>query len=218
MNHPFRQDTKNFTKGVVVEDPPPLMLTGADILAQLNALKEKEGGGYEGYGLEHNWTQISGLWRLPYMCDILLPHNIDMMHTEKNVAEALFHTTMETEKSKDNVKSRLDQANLCDRPKYNIPKPKPGKRWKKPAAPYVLTKPQRKEVLEWFETLMFPDGYAANLRRGVNLTTMRINGLKSHDYHIWIERLLPVMVRGYIPDHIWKVLSELSYFFHILCA
>jgi hypothetical protein len=30
------------------------MLTGADILAQLNALKEKEGGGYEGYGLEHN--------------------------------------------------------------------------------------------------------------------------------------------------------------------
>jgi hypothetical protein len=56
MNHPFRQDTKNFTKGVVVEDPPTLMLTGADILAQLNVLKEKEGGGYEGYGVEHNWT------------------------------------------------------------------------------------------------------------------------------------------------------------------
>jgi hypothetical protein len=65
---------------------------------------------------------------------------------------------------------------------------------------------------------MFPDGYAANLRRGVNLTTMRINGLKSHDYHIWIERLLPLMVRGYLPDHIWKVLAELSYFFRILCA
>jgi hypothetical protein len=73
-------------------------------------------------------------------------------------------------------------------------------------------------VLEWFQTLMFPDGYAANLRRGVNLTTMRINGLKSHDYHIWIERLLPMMVRGYLPDHIWKVLAELSYFFRILCA
>jgi hypothetical protein len=48
---------------------------------------------------------------------------------------------------------------------------------------------------------------------GVNLTTMRINGLKSHDYHIWIERLLPVMVRGYLPDHVWQVLSEFSYFF-----
>ena len=65
---------------------------------------------------------------------------------------------------------------------------------------------------------MFPDGYAANLRRGVNLTTMRINGLKSHDYHIWIERLLPVMVRGYFPDNVWRVLAELSNFFRILCA
>jgi hypothetical protein len=26
------------------------------------------------------------------------------------------------------------------------------------------------------------------------------------------------MVRGYVPDHIWKVLSELSYFFRILCS
>jgi hypothetical protein len=37
----------------VVEDPHH-RLTGADILAQLNTLKEKEGGGYEGYDMEHN--------------------------------------------------------------------------------------------------------------------------------------------------------------------
>jgi hypothetical protein len=68
------------------------------------------------------------------------------------------------------------------------------------------------------QKLMFPDGYAANLRRGVNLVTLRIKGLKSHDYHIWIERLLPVMVRGYVPEHVWQVLAELSYFFRQLCA
>ena len=73
-------------------------------------------------------------------------------------------------------------------------------------------------MLEWFQTLMFPDGYAANLRRGVNLSTMRINGLKSHGYHIWIERLLPVMVRGYLPDQVWQVLAKLSFFFRQLCA
>jgi hypothetical protein len=49
---------------------------------------------------------------------------------------------------------------------------------------------------------MFPDEYTANLRRGVNLGTLRVNGMKSHDYHIWIERLLPVMVRGYVPKHV----------------
>jgi hypothetical protein len=48
--------------------------------------------------------------------------------------------------------------------------------------------------------LMFPDGYVANLSRGVNLSTMRVLGMKSHDFHIWIEQILPVMVRGYVPD------------------
>ena len=52
----------------------------------------------------------------------------------------------------------------------------------------------------------------------MNLTTMRINGLKSHDFHIWIERLLSVMVRGYLPDHVWQVSAELSNFFRQLCA
>jgi hypothetical protein len=60
---------------------------------------------------------------------------------------------------------------------------------------------------------MFPDGYVANLSRGVNLGTMRVNKMKSHDYHVWIERLLLVMVRGYVPEHLWLVLAELSYLF-----
>ena len=42
--------------------------------------------------------------------------------------------------------------------------------------------------------------------------------MKSHDYHIWIERLLPAMVRGYVSEHVWLVLAELSYFLRQLCA
>ena len=42
--------------------------------------------------------------------------------------------------------------------------------------------------------------------------------MKSHDYHIWIERLLPSMVQGYVPKNVWKVLAELSFFFCQLCA
>jgi hypothetical protein len=52
----------------------------------------------------------------------------------------------------------------------------------------------------------------------VNLSTLRVNRMKSHDYHIWIERLLPVMVWGYVPEHVWLVLAELSYFFRQHCA
>jgi len=125
---------------------------------------------------------------------------------------------METEKSKDNPKARVDLAELCDRPHQEMRAPRGGKTWKRPKVDFGLTPRQRREVLQWIQTLMFPDGYAANLRRGVNLTTLRVNGMKSHDYHIWIERLLPTMVRGFVPEHIWTVLAELSYFFRQLCA
>jgi hypothetical protein len=47
---------------------------------------------------------------------------------------------------------------------------------------------------------------------------MRVLGMKSHDFHIWIERILPTMVQGYVPEHVWLALSELSYFFPQLCA
>jgi hypothetical protein len=177
-----------------------------------------EGGGFVGYGEEYMLTHKSGLTRLPYFDDLLLPHNIDVMHTEKNVAEALWGTLMKTKKSKDNPKARVDLAMLCDRPKQEMQPPRGGKKWTRPKADFVLARKHRREVLEWIQTLIFPNGYAGNLRRGVNLSTLRVNGMKSHDYHIWIERLLLAMVRGYVFEHVWLALVKLSYFFRQLCA
>jgi hypothetical protein len=165
------------------------------------------------------WTHKSGLTRLPYYDDMLLPHNIDVMHTKKNVVEALWATIMDIPgKSKDNVKERVDLLALCDRPNQEIKPPSGGKTWRRPKADFVLSRAQRKEVLQWIKMLMFPDGYAANLSRGVNLSTLQVLGMKSHDFHIWIERILPAMVRGYVPEHVWLALSELSYFFHQVCV
>ena len=83
-------------------------MTGVAVRAQLDSLAANAEGGFEGYGEQHAWTQKSGLWRLPYMEDLLLPHNIDMMYSEKNVAEALFGTIMDiTDKTKDNDKAHI---------------------------------------------------------------------------------------------------------------
>ena len=68
---------------------------------------------FVGYGVEHMWTHKSGLERLLYFDDLLLPHNIDVMHTEKNVAEALWATLIDiSDKTKDNPKARVDMATL----------------------------------------------------------------------------------------------------------
>ena len=79
-------------------------------------------------------------------------------------------------KTKDNVKARVDQVRLCNRPKLDMVPLGGGKSWRKPKANFILTRAQRREVLEWFQTLMFPNGYAVNLKRGVNLATLRIKG------------------------------------------
>jgi hypothetical protein len=52
----------------------------------------------------------------------------------------------------------------------------------------------------------------------VNVKAGKIQGLKSHDYHIIMKRLLPVMLCGYLNDNIWEALAELSYYYGQLCA
>jgi hypothetical protein len=44
----------------------------------------------------------------------------------------------------------------------------------------------------------------------VNLESGKLSGVKSQDYHIFMERLLPVIFRGYLNADVWKALAELS--------
>ena len=46
----------------------------------------------------------------------------------------------------------------------------------------------------------------------------KILKLKSHDYHIFMECLLPVAFHGFLPENVWLCLVELSYFYRKLCA
>lgn len=63
-------------------------------------------------------------------------------------------------RQKDNVKPRVDQAILCNKPKLDMTPPRTGKTWRKPKADFILTREQIREVLQWFQRLTFSDGYA----------------------------------------------------------
>jgi hypothetical protein len=63
----------------------------------------------------------------------------------------------------------------------------------RPRADYCLKPDERKEIFKWLKNMKFLDRYAANLKRAVNLKTGKLIGLKSHDYHIIMERLMLVM-------------------------
>jgi hypothetical protein len=88
--------------------------------------------------------------------------------------------------TKDNVNARKDLATLCDRPSLEAKLNARGK-LRRPKAPYCLKPTERNEVLWWLKTLKFPDCYAANIKQPVNVGNGKLNGLKCHDYHIFIE-------------------------------
>ena len=46
----------------------------------------------------------------------------------------------------------------------------------------------------------------------------KLGGMKSHDCHIMMENLLPVMLKELLPLKIWKVITELNMFYKELCS
>jgi hypothetical protein len=148
----------------------------------------------------------------------MLPHNVDLMHQEWNVVESIMSICLDvTGFMKDNVNARKDLAALYDRPSTEA-KPNARGNLKRPKAPYCLKPTERKEVLRWLKTLMIPDHYAANIKWAVNVSTGKLSGLKSHDYHIFIERLMPVMFHCYFKPNLWKIFAKLNYFYRQICA
>jgi hypothetical protein len=141
-------------------------------------------------------------------------HNIDVMHQERNVGESILSICIVfTDKTKDNHKAWKDLAQLCNRPSLEL-KFSSGK----PHASFCLKPKERKEVLIWLQNLKFLVGYAEGFRRAMNLGSGKLSGVKSHDYHIFIESLLPIIFRGYMNDDVWKVLAKLSHFYRQLCS
>jgi hypothetical protein len=197
LNHMFRSDRQSFLKGKTVRKGPPKPKLRADIMEMLKNLKESENGVFEGYGENLNWTHKYCLWKLSYAKALILPYNIDLMQQERNIAESIMSMCLDvTGFMKDNMNVRKDLVALYDRPSLEA---KPNGRGKpsRPRDTYCLKPTERKEVLRWLKTLKFLDRYVANIKRAINVGTSKLNGLKSHDYHIFIERLIPVKFHGY---------------------
>lgn len=224
IHHRFRKDRKSFRKDKGTESsPPPPRLTGTQLWDRIKMFPKitntvVELGKEDGRGEYHNWVKKSIFWDLPYWKTNLIRHNIDVMHNEKNVFDNIFNTVMDVNgKTKDNVKARHDINLFCNRSELEIDKVE-GKKGTKPKACYTLTKEQKKQLLEWVKDIRLPDGYASNLSRCVDLKDLKMSGMKSHDCHVFMERLLPTALRELLPTNIWSVLTELSLFFRDLCS
>ncbi|GJU00232.1 hypothetical protein Tco_1110570 [Tanacetum coccineum] len=167
--------------------------------------------------VELNWTKRSIFYELEYWSFISLRHNLDIMHIEKNVLEAILNTLLMNDKSKDTAKARQDLQNLGIRRPLWLTKNHKGK-IVKPQAAYSFTPENRKKFCQYIKGVKLPDGFGSCFKHKVTDNDTNITGLKSHDCHIMMQRLLPYGLQNYLPDNIAKPIIELSSLFKQLCS
>ncbi|VVA40424.1 PREDICTED: transposase, partial [Prunus dulcis] len=144
----------------------PKRPSGDDVINELSELREithgKDGKKHTifGFGKDHNWKKHSIFFQLPYWKTLLVRHNLDVMHIEKNVFENVIGTMMSIDgKTKDSLNARLDLQEMGIRQRYH---PEEGDN----------------------------DGYSGNLSRCVNASERNISGMKTHDCHELCAKVL----------------------------
>src|SRR6185312_1988929 len=107
---------------------------------------------------------------------LLVRHNLDVMHIEKNICESLLGTLLDLAgKSKDSEKARLDMEELGMRKDYH-PLVKNDK-YTLPPALYSLDLEDKTYLCKFLHGVKMPDGYASNIKRCVDVSRCKISRL-----------------------------------------
>ncbi|GJX54467.1 hypothetical protein Tco_0282836 [Tanacetum coccineum] len=205
---------------------PPREFSRDAIMTQLARLPTRVKGKHPRFGgvkikrnvlVELNLTKRSIFYELEYWSFHTLKHNLDVMHIEKNVLESILNTLLMNDKSKDTAKARQDLKSLGIRSGLWLGQNKNGK-CSKPQAAYSFTPADRKKFCQFIKGVKLPDGFGSNFKHKVTDNDTNITGLKSHDCHIMMQRLLPYGLQQYLPPDVAKPLIELCLFFKQICS
>nr|GEY86751.1 hypothetical protein [Tanacetum cinerariifolium] len=88
----------------------------------------------------------------------------------------------------------------------------------KPQATYSFTPEDRKKFYQFIKGVKLPDGFGSNFKHKVTDNDTNITGLKSHDCHIMMQRLLPYGLQQNLAPYVPKPLIELCLFFKKICS
>ncbi|GJX16181.1 hypothetical protein Tco_0217013 [Tanacetum coccineum] len=131
--------------------------------------------------------------------------------------EAILNTLLMNDKSKDTAKARQDLQMLGIRSGLWLGQTKNGK-CLKPQAAYSFTPENRKKFCQYIKGVKLRDGCGSCFKHKVTDNDTNITGLKSHDCHIMMQRLLPYGLQNYLPDKIAKPIIDLCSLFKQICS
>ncbi len=128
------------------------------------------------------------------------------MHIEKNVYENMIKFIFGL---KDTVKVQRDME-VCEIRKHLWLKrdpQRPGKIFKH-VAPYVLRLEELQTFMNRLASLKVPIDYCGSL--GKHIMDKKLGLMKSHDWHVLMQQLMPLALRGLMDAHVRLSLMHLS--------
>jgi hypothetical protein len=135
------------------------------------------------------------------------------MHCEMNFAKNILKTVSG---HKDTVKVRRDMQRRGIRPHlWLVPHPKKNGKMLKPAAPYVLTTEEWEVFATIIENLKTPSGHVSNMAQYIR--SRNFGGLKSHDYHVLMQQIMPLALRGLLQPGPRMAVMRISKVFRRIC-
>jgi hypothetical protein len=71
-------------------------------------------------------------------------------------------------------------------------------------------------MFECLSSIKVPSGYSSNIKGILNLPEKKWTNLKSHDCHVLMTKLLPLVLRGILPENIRLTIVKLCAFLNAI--
>nr|ABA98354.1 transposon protein, putative, CACTA, En/Spm sub-class [Oryza sativa Japonica Group] len=219
-NHPVRKKGKHI-EHKADHRTKPKHRSGKTVFAVVKDLKVVFGKGPGSQPIESEdghaamWKKNSIFWELPYREFLDVRHAIDVMHLTKNLCVNLLGFLGVYGKSKDTLEARNDLKRMEQRGDLH-PEPKEkGSHYLSPAS-YTLSKAEKESMFECLESINVPSGYSTNINRIISTKEKKFTNLKSYDCHVLMTQLLPVVIRGILPDNVRATITKLCAFMNAI--
>ncbi|KAK1697006.1 hypothetical protein QYE76_013703 [Lolium multiflorum] len=154
------------------------------------------------------WKKKSIFWELPYWKFLEVHSAIDVMHVTKNLCVNLLNFLGVYGKTKDTPDARQDQQSIhegsnLNPEKYQGPVPRSYQR-------------REGDLFEVLSSIKVPSGFSSNIKGIINMSEKKFQNLKSHDCHVIMTQLLPVALRGLLPENVRVPIVKLCAFLNAI--
>jgi hypothetical protein len=213
--HHVRKRGKHFG-GEADNRTKPTRPNGEVIYDMVKDLKVIFGKGPGGQSVPHDvdghvpmWKKKSIFWELPYWKFLEVHSAIDVMHVTKNLCVNLLNFLGVYGKTKDTPDARQDQQSIHEGNNLNPEK------YQGPAS-YALTKEEKEIFFEVLSSIKVPSGFSSNIKGIINMSEKKFQNLKSHDCHVIMTQLLPIALRGLLPENVRVPIVKLCAFLNAI--